>query len=90
MDTQLKTFVGGEVTPRILGRNDIERFQMSALLLENFFIRPQGPLVRRRGSETLASSIPSPGKLASFAPRRETSDVLLFSDAKITVLTQTI
>lgn len=84
------TFVGGEVTPRLLGRSDIERFTLSAERVENLMIRPQGPLSRRRGSQYIGSGISSLSELVSYAPRRETAEVLAFDHQKIMVVTQPI
>lgn len=86
----LNTFVGGEVTPKLLGRADIERFALSAETLENFMVRPQGPLTRRRGSALLATGVSPSGILASYAPRRDTSEVLLFEQGVIKVVTRPI
>lgn len=86
----IHTFVGGEVTERLLGRADIERFSMSAEVAENLIVRPQGPLTRRRGSSLLATDLSPDAFLAAYAPRRDTSEVLGFLPGRIAVFTQPI
>ena len=40
----------GELSPRLLGRPDIEQFGNGAQLLENFTVLPQGGITRRPGT----------------------------------------
>lgn len=50
----LKTnFSAGEVSPSMFGRVDTKRHQNGAAEVQNFVVRPQGPLVRRMGSAYL-------------------------------------
>ena len=44
-------FSSGEISPSMYGRVDIQRYGNGAATIENFFIPPQGGLVRRPGSE---------------------------------------
>lgn len=43
-------FTGGELSPWLHGRFDVEKYINGAKTLENFQIRPQGPAVRRTGT----------------------------------------
>lgn len=78
------------MSPRILGRSDIERFALSAQTVENFCLRTQGPLVRRRGSSITLSPAAATDKLVTYAPTREGAETLMFSNAKILVITSPI
>lgn len=46
-------FSSGELSPWLLGRSDIERYQNGAEILENFTVRPQGGITRRLGSKVV-------------------------------------
>jgi hypothetical protein len=47
-------FTSGELSPWLLGRSDIERYQNGVEALENFHVRHQGGIVRRRGTKSVA------------------------------------
>ena len=44
------SFAGGEISPRLYGRSDIAKYQVSAEAIENFLVRPEGGLMRRHGT----------------------------------------
>lgn len=46
-------FTSGELSPWLLGRSDIERYQNGAETLINFATRHQGGIVRRRGTRNV-------------------------------------
>lgn len=46
-------FTSGELSPWLLGRSDIERYQNGAEVLENFYTRHQGGIVRRLGTKNV-------------------------------------
>ncbi len=75
---------------RYLRRSDIERFAFSAELVENFSLRTQGPLVRRRGSTLTTSPVAPTDRLVTYAPTRSGAEVLLFLNNGIRVLTSPI
>lgn len=89
-NTQIPTFVGGEVSPRILARSDIERFPISSQRLENFWVRTQGPITRRRGSQLVTSPVTIPSRLMGYTPSRDDAHIMLVQAGKITIVTQTI
>lgn len=47
-------FTAGEVSPRLLGRVDLEQFGNGAAELLNFVVLPQGGATRRSGSQFVA------------------------------------
>lgn len=46
-------FSSGELSPRLLGRSDIERYQDGVETLENFHVLTQGGIARRRGTRNV-------------------------------------
>lgn len=49
-DLQLTNFTSGELSPRLFGRVDLNRFFNGAGLIRNFIVHPHGGLTRRPGS----------------------------------------
>lgn len=50
-DTVQTSFVGGEIAPALFGRTDIAQYQNACETIENFLIRPYGPLISTPGTE---------------------------------------
>lgn len=50
-------FSAGELSPWLLGRSDIDRYQNGAEVVENFVVRHQGGVVRRRGTKFISARI---------------------------------
>jgi hypothetical protein len=48
------SFVGGQLDRGLMGRQDLERYFQGASKLENFIVRKQGNITKRRGSEMIA------------------------------------
>ena len=44
-------FTAGEISPRMFGRGDVDKYQNGAELIENFFIQEHGGVVRRSGTK---------------------------------------
>ncbi len=44
------SFSGGELSPRLYGRSDLQKYASGAECIENFIIRPEGGLMRRHGT----------------------------------------
>lgn len=59
-------FVGGELSPLLLGRADTDRFKLGGETVENFLVRHQGPLVRRRGTQLTHETDCAFARLVSF------------------------
>lgn len=55
VNTVQTNFSAGELSLRLLGRSDIDRFQNGAEVLENFTVRHQGGIVRRLGTQYITS-----------------------------------
>ena len=47
---QLTNFTGGELSPRLDGRNDLTKYSAGCKTLENFIIYPHGAAARRAGT----------------------------------------
>ena len=52
----LQTFDGGELSPLLGGRTDLAKYFNGCSVLENFLPTVQGPLVRRGGTQFIAST----------------------------------
>lgn len=48
------SFVGGQLDRGLMGRQDLERYFQGATKLENFIVRKQGNITKRRGTEMIA------------------------------------
>ena len=51
---QLTNFTGGELSPRLDGRNDIAKYNTGCKTLENMIIYPHGSAARRSGTQFVA------------------------------------
>ena len=63
----LRSFAGGEITPELYGRLDLDKFQTGLARSENFLVLPHGPITARpgfayvleaKGSEDVSRLIP--------------------------------
>lgn len=54
-----QSFNGGELSPKILGRVDYEKYVTGAKLLRNWVPTPQGPLQNRPGTEFISDEVTS-------------------------------
>ncbi len=50
----LTSFASGELSPLLLGRSDLVKYQSGAKKVRNLLVLPQGPLLRRRGTKYIA------------------------------------
>ena len=50
------SLAGGEVSLRTFARSDTEKYQLAARSISNFLCRPEGPVVRRPGTQWLCST----------------------------------
>lgn len=78
-------FTGGEMSPLILGRHDLERFLLGGTRVENFIARHQGPLVRRRGTQWIRSSECAGGRLVNFERTCSDAEMLQIGCGEILV-----
>lgn len=51
VDTIQTSFTGGELAPALFGRTDVAQYANACALVENFLIRPYGPLISTPGTE---------------------------------------
>ena len=51
---QLTNFTGGELSPRLDGRNDLNKYSSGCKTLENMIVYPHGSAARRSGSRFIA------------------------------------
>lgn len=51
VDTIQTSFVGGEFAPALFGRTDVSKYDVACALVENFLIRPYGPIISTPGTE---------------------------------------
>ncbi|CAK0740094.1 Peptidase_S9 domain-containing protein [Azospirillaceae bacterium] len=77
-------FTAGEISRRLLGRNDLRAFDNGAMTLRNVFIHPTGGLTRRAGLAYVATARGA-GRLISFEFNAEQTYLLAFSGGKIDV-----
>jgi hypothetical protein len=84
---QLTNFTGGEVSPRLDGRNDLTKYSSSCKTLENFIIYPHGAAARRSGTTFVAEVANSANKtrLIPFEFSTTQTYMLEFSNLKIRV-----
>lgn len=84
------SFAGGELSPALYGRVDLEKFNVGAALIRNFFVNFRGGVSRRKGTRfisgvkgyTSGASGPSP-RLLPFIVGTEASYLLEFGDAYV-------
>ncbi len=72
------SFNGGEFSPRMWGRTDLDKYRAAARLIQNFMIIPQGGLVRRSGTRYVADT--------ALAGTRSRLEPFIFSDIQAYIL----
>lgn len=50
VNIQQPSFVAGELSPRLYGRVDLQKYAAGAEAVENFIVRPEGGVMRRHGT----------------------------------------
>ena len=79
----LTSFTGGEWSPRLHGRVDIQKYSTACEVLQNFVIYPHGGITRRMGLEFIEDAKVNEVRLIPFEYNREQAYVLEFSDLTI-------
>jgi len=84
---QLTNFTGGELSPRLDGRNDLAKYSSGCATLENLIIYPHGSAARRPGTNFVAEVKDSTKKtrLIPFEFSTTQTYMLEFSNLKIRV-----
>lgn len=87
MKSLFRSFAGGEITPEMLGRLDLGKYQTGLALCRNFITLPHGPAQRRRGFQYIGESRDSTKRvrLIPFAYSAEQTAVLEFSHLAIRI-----
>lgn len=80
MQTLLRSFAGGEITPELYGRLDLGKYQTGLARALNFLVLPHGPAARRPGMRFIAEAHDSTRqvRLIPFAFSAEQTVVLEF------------
>lgn len=79
----LTSFTGGEWSPRLHGRVDIQKYNTACEVLENMVIYPHGGITRRMGLEFIEDAKVSEVRLIPFEYNREQAYILEFSNLTI-------
>jgi hypothetical protein len=84
---QLTNFTGGELSPRLDGRNDLTKYTSGCKTLENLIVYPHGAAARRPGTSFVAEVANSANKtrLIPFEFSTTQTYMLEFSNLKIRV-----
>jgi len=84
---QLTNFTGGELSPRLDGRNDLTKYSSGCKTLENFIVYPHGAAARRSGTTFVAEVASSANKtrLIPFEFSTTQTYMLEFSNLKMRV-----
>ena len=84
---QLTNFTGGELSPRLDGRNDLTKYAAGCKTLENFVVYPHGAAARRPGTTFVAEVANSANKtrLIPFEFSTTQTYMLEFSNLKMRV-----
>lgn len=76
----LTSFTGGEWSPRLQGRMDIQKYNTSCEILKNMVIYPHGGITRRMGLEYIENAKTNNVRLIPFEYNREQAYVLEFGE----------
>ena len=80
------SFAGGELSPALYGRIDLEQYGAGAKTLENFIVLPQGAIINRPGtSKAGTAGYDENIKLIPFIFSEEDCRVLVFRDKAVDV-----
>ena len=81
------SFTAGEISPRLEGRTDLEKYSQGLSDLTNMVVMPHGGVTRRPGTEFLGQCASSSSKVRLIPFQFKTSDtyILEFSHLKMRV-----
>lgn len=84
------SFLGGVISPSMLGRVDLSDYQQGAYELKNFLINPQGSITSRGGFRYVAplKEHDKPARLISFRFSSEQTLVLVFGHKWMRIMTE--
>lgn len=78
----MSSFNAGELTPRLFGRTDIVKYYSGCRELENFFVRPLGPVQKRPGTYFVGATA-GEARLIDFTRSTKSAYILEFSEKSI-------
>lgn len=70
----INTFTSGELSPRLVGRDDLDQYRRAARRLRNFIVQPQGGVTRRPGT-WFVSAVHSHAYKSRLIPFRFSTDI---------------
>lgn len=79
-------FTAGEISPQLYARTDLEKFQIGAALIRNFFVDYRGGVTNRPGTRYIDTVLEN-SRLIPFVVSTSASYVLVFSENLITIYT---
>ncbi len=81
----LVSFTTGQVSPRLEARSDFSKYNSSCRTVENMFVRVEGPVSRRPGTQYVSdiNDHASNARVISFEYSTDDSYVLLLEDGTI-------
>ena len=87
---QLKpSFAGGELTPALYGRTDLQKYDVGAAVLQNAVVLRYGGVTRRPGFRFITNTAANKkARLIPFSYNTEQNYVLEFTDKKVRFFTQ--
>jgi hypothetical protein len=86
----LRSFAGGEITPEMFGRLDLDKFQTGLARALNFRLLPHGPAQNRAGFQYVLQALQATTSRAFLIPFEWSADqtmMLGFTDGKVVFLT---
>lgn len=83
-----RTFTGGEISPALRSRADMEKYVTGLALCQNFIVRPQGGVYSRPGLRFIGEldDMTKRGRLIPFSFNTEQTYVLVFEHLKMRVV----
>ena len=79
------SFAGGEISPEVAARVDLDKYQAALLQAKNCFIRPYGSVYRRPGLKYACETDTGYKRLQEFAVDADTSYLLEFRESYLRV-----
>lgn len=86
LTTYKSNFTAGEVSTRLIGRNDLRSYANGAAKLRNLIIQPTGGVSRRSGTQYIGTA-PGPGRLVPFEFNTEQTYLLCLTHQQIGIFT---
>jgi hypothetical protein len=86
----VNNFLGGEISPRTLGRSDLKEYQYSCKTLKNFIVKPYGGVVKRSGTQyVINSNSNNKARLIPYIESDTSAMVVELTDGQIRIIEDT-